>query len=411
MSAIRVNGVRYAAGLDWLPRGNWLDTAREARKVGSMWCAYDGQQTGYAGASEEYAAGTPVLAAALRGSIDGDSWMALVGSDDGRCAVVQVGEGAILGTGDRVFGSAAEAVEAVEEFAQLGWDLHATPGLVEGAAALDLEALPRKVVLGRIPFHWLTRRLVARSGGLAAALVAGATGWGYREEIAGLWKGVEEDRVAAVEDVPEERLATALDSVALVEGCREALRRFVPEIPGWRRVSLTCRARFAETELIGVRPVFQGRPVMAVRWRAEPGRGEALYRQIAEKQLVSWKEKTGAGLEGLVEGGKAWMAVVLPPVAVVAGGVEAVPRRVLRERLDRRFGVAADEIRHDEQAGSVRIRTAEPLGRIADLLEGLEEFEVVGLAWGREGWVVEGRGIRTVTMPVSKFRALRGSVR
>ena len=410
MSVIRIHGVGFVAGLDWLPRGTVLDTAREARKVGSAWCAHDGDQTGYAGSSVEHEEGMPVLASALKAAIGGDRWMAVIRSDDGRCAVVQVGDGVILGNGDRVFGSAAEAVEAVEEARQPGWDLFATPGVIAEGTDFYAEALRGEISLEPVPFAWVTRRVMGAAGGLAAAVVAAVIGWGHREAIERLWKGSVEEAVKVVEDVQEERLPVGLDPIALVQGCREAVRRFVPEIPGWQRVSLTCTARFAENELIAVRPVFQGRPVMAVQWRVEPGRSESLYRQIAEKHLARWKQKTGAGFEGQVQAGKAWAAVVLPPVAVVVNGAAKVAKRVLRERVDRRFGAVADEIRHDAEDGLVRIGTAEPLVRIASLLEGMEGLEVTGLSWRRKGWVLEGRGVSTLTMPVSKFRALRGTL-
>lgn len=408
MSAIVIGGVKFVAGLDWLPRRGALDTAREARKVGSVWCAHFGEQTGYAGSSEEHAAGMPVLAAALRAAIGGDRWMALVAGEDGRCAVVQVGDGVILGSGDRVFGSAEEAAEAIARAREPGWEVYATPGLLADAAEFHAEVLRREALLERVPFSWVTRRAVGGAGGLAAALALAMAGWGYRGQIERLWTGSVQEAVRAVEVAQEERVPVGLDPVALVEGCREAVRRFVPEMPGWRRVSLTCRARFAESELIALRPVFEGRPVMAVQWRVEAGRSESVWRQIAEKHLVRWKELAGPSLEGLVEGGKAWAAVVLPPVAVVANGAAKPSRRVLRERVDRRFGMAADDIRHDEEDGLVRIATPEPLVRIAELVGGIEGFEVTGLAWARKGWVVEGRGVSTVTMPVSKFRALRG---
>ena len=410
MSVVRIHGLSFVAGLDWLPRGTVLDTAREARKVGSVWCAYDGDQTGYAGSAVEHEEGMAVLASALKAAISGDRWMALVASDDGKCAVVQVGDGVILGSGDRVFGSSAEAVEEVEEVRQPGWDVFATPGLIADGTDFYGESLRGEILLERVPFAWVTRRVARASGSLAAAMVLGVMGWGYREQLERLWKGSVEEAVKVVEDVQEERLPVGLDSIALVEGCREAVRRFVPEMPGWQRVSLTCTARFAESELIAVRPVFQGRPVMAVQWRVAPGRSESIYRQIAEKHLVSWKRKTGAGFEGQVEGGKAWVAVVLPPVAVVVNGAAKISQRVLRDLVDRRFAVVAKEIRHDEKEGLVRIGIREPLVRIAKLLEGMEGFELLALAWSRKGWVLEGRGASTVTMPVSKFRGLRGTV-
>ena len=411
MSGVRINGTVYVGGLDWLPRGGAVDTAREARRVGSVWCAYDGGQTGYAGRSEDHRAGMPVLAAALKELLGGERWSAVVAGEDGNWAVVQVGDGVILGTGDRVFSSEEEAVAAVEEGRSSRWRVYAAGVSIEGAESFDLSALGQDVCLEEVPFAWVTRKVVGAGVGFAATVVLGFAGLLYREELMELWAGSTEE-TAAVEEVAEElRVDVGLDSVGLVEGCREAVRRYVPEIPGWERVSLTCRARFAEGELTAVRPAFEGRPVMAVRWRLAPGRRESLYRRIAEGQLNKWKGETGKGLEGLVEGGRAWVAVVLPPVAVVSEGRGAVSRLALRKAVDMRFGAVAKNIRHEEAGGGVRIRTAESLGRIARLVEGMDGFEVVGLSRGEFGWEVEGRGAAPVNMLVSKLRALTGDMR
>lgn len=411
MSVVVVNGVGYAAGLDWLPRGSVLDTAREARKVGSVWCAHHGEQTGYAGGSPEHAEGIPVLAAALRDLIDGDRWTAVVAGEEGYWAVVQVGDGVILGTGDRVFRDEADALAAVEEGRAARWTVLVAGVSIDGAAELDLAGLGEAAVLQRVPFSWFTRKVARAAGGIGAGMVLGLAAFSYRQELWLLWEGSVKEAAQVAEVTEEQRVGVGLDSVALVEGCREAVRRYVPELPGWERVSLTCRARFSEAELIAVRPVFEGRPVMAVRWRIEAGRRESLYRRIAENQLAKWKQDTGAGLEGLVEGGRAWVAAVLPPVAMVSERRGPVSKLALRKAVDMRFGAVAEAIRHEEEKGLVRIRTAVPLGRIAELVDGMEGFEVMGLSRNRVGWVVEGRGVRTVSMPVSKFRELRGDLR
>lgn len=410
MSAVLVNGVRYAAGLDWLPRVGALETAREARKVGSVWCAYEGAQTGYAGESADHEKGMPVLAAALRALVRGERWTVVVACEDGKWAVVQAGDGVILGTGDRVFSSGDEALAAVEEGRSSSSRIYVVGISIEGAEALDVSALGREVALEVVPFAWVTRRVALVAAGIVVGGVSGVVALIHVDALVGLLRGTVE-KVEKVAEVTEEaRVAVGLDSVALVEGCREAVRRYVPEIPGWERVSLTCRARFAEGELIAVRPVFEGRPVMAVRWRIAPGRRVSLYRQIAEGQLEKWKRETGSGLEGLVEGGRAWVAAVLPPVAVVWEGGNVGSRLALRKAVDMRFGAVAEDIRHADADGSVRIRTAEPLGSIAKLLEGMDGFEVVGLSRNQSGWDVEGRGVKTVIMPESKFRALTGGV-
>ena len=374
-----------------------------------MWCAHDGEQTGYAGESRDHEAGLPVMAAALRAKIPGDRWMALVPGDDGRCVAVQVGDGVILGSGDRIFGSVADAVDAVGQVKELGWEIYATAGLVEGAMLLDPAGLSREVVLGRVPFSWVTRRRVASLG--VTATLAGLvwTGFSYRDAIENwIYGPVVEEKTA--EEVQEPRITVGLDSVALIQGCREGMSRFVPEMPGWERVSLTCSARFSDPQLTGVRPGFEGRPVLAVRWRLESGRSESLYRQLAEGHLARWKSSGGSALEAQVAGGKAWVAVVLPAVTVEAVRGAAMSRLLLRKAVDRRFGMVARLIRHGGDGGGIRIETGATLPSIAKLMDGMQGFEVTGLTRAKEGWLLEGRGTRPVSMTVSKFRALRRAI-
>ncbi len=97
MSALELQGRRFAAGLIWLERANWPALARTARRFGRPWYVHHGAQSGYAG--DDDVAGSddarspevapPALAAALLRHIPDDFWMALVLADDGRCALVQ----------------------------------------------------------------------------------------------------------------------------------------------------------------------------------------------------------------------------------------------------------------------------------------------------------------------------------
>ena len=154
MSVLRLGGRRYVAGLFWLERGGAASAARNARAFGRPWHVHWGEQTGYA-ADEEDPAGCPSLAASLQAHIGAPFWMALVEATDGRIALVKARDGAILADGDEVFADRAAALEAFARSRDVGWALHATPGLVEGEVAeLDPAALPSDRAMGLVAARW-----------------------------------------------------------------------------------------------------------------------------------------------------------------------------------------------------------------------------------------------------------------
>ena len=410
MSGLLVGGRRFAAGLDWLPRSSVAQTAHEARKGGSVWCAYFGDQTGYGGQSEEHEVGMSALAAVLSAWIEEQTWMALVLADDGRCVLVQVRDGRILASGDRVFESAEVACAQLEGVDGSGWVFYATPGILEGAREIDVGLLPAEGGLRPAPLSGVTRKKVLRGAGVAAAAGLMFAAWGFKDRIVLLVLGppVTPQIVGKKQDP---RIASVIDSAALVAGCREGIRRYTPGMPGWRLKDVTCVARFADEKLLAVRAGLKDRPVLVVRWRMRPNAEEALHRQVADRHLTEWKSGSRAGeLEGSVVGRDAWMAVGLPPVAVEANQGLVPSLLSLRTDLDRKFGLRAVRIEHGRKAGLIRIVMREPLSQIGQLVEGVDGFEVLKLVRGGSGWVIEGRRAKPVRMKESGFARLRSFI-
>ena len=406
MSVIEIAGIAWAAGLDWLPRGNPAQTAYEARRGKSDWYAHHGTQTGFARGLERYSAGMPVLAAALHEAIPEDRWMALLIGDFGGCAVIQVNDGVILSDGDRVFASLEEGRAVVDGFDKTGWVFYASSGVLEGGKGVDAAGLPRETVLRRVPLAGVTRRTLV--GAVAGVCMAGAVGtaWFMRSEIMA-WIYPPPEPVATPEKGEERRIAAVIDSGALIRGCREATRRYTPGIPGWKVVRLECTAKFADRALIAIRPALKSRPAMIVRWKLDDADEGSLYRRVLEGHLSAWKTtRRGAGLEAQVDGSRAWMVVALPPVAVEAAG-PAPSRLAVRGMVDRRFGLRASRIEHSEQGGTIRIVMEEPLSGIGSLFEGLRGFELTRLASAGGGWVLEGRREKAVRIGESAFAAVR----
>ena len=406
MSVIEIAGIAWAAGLDWLPRGNPAQTAYEARRGKSDWYAHHGEQTGFVRGSERYSAGMPVLAAALHEAIPEDRWMALLIGDFGGCAVIQVNDGVILSDGDRVFASLEEGRSALDGLDKTGWAFYASSGVLEGARGIDVAELPREAGLRRVPLAGVTRRTLVRAG--AGMCVAGAlvAAWAMRSEIVA-WVYPPPEALAIPEKGKEPRIAAVIDSGALIHGCREAMRRYTPGIPGWTVARLECTAKFAESALIAIRPALKDRPAMIVKWKLAGGDEESLHRRVVERHLSEWKTaRRGAGFEAQVDGSQAWMVVELPPVAVEAAG--SVPSRLaVRGMVDRRFGLRASRIEHSEKGGTIRIVMEEPLSGFRSLFEGLNGFELTRLARAGGGWVLEGRREKAVRIRKSTFSAVR----
>ena len=409
MSVLTVSGRRFAAGLYWIERGGAASVARNARAFGRPWYVHWGGQTGYA-ADEEDPAGCPSLAASLQARIGAPFWMALVEADDGRLALVKAREGAVLADGDEVFPERASALEAFERSRDVGWALHATPGLADGeVAAIDPAALPDDPAthLVAAPLARLGLRTAASVLAVAAVMTASVVLWTERES---LWRLIADpEPEAEAEQAPADPPVTvALDAGALIAGCSQALMEHPPWLPAWRTERVTCEGRFSHrgtpwyAALTAARPELEDRAVLVVRWRLGSGRPEPFHRRIAEAHLSGWYAAS-------VTGERAWAVVPLAPVLVLT---EAVPPSLLelRAAVDRRFGARASRIEYQPQGADgveVRISTHRPPERLADAVAAVPGLELVRLAQGAAGeWTLEGRRVAPASIPRSMFERL-----
>ena len=402
MSVLGIGGRRFAAGLYWLERGNAASVARSARAFGRPWHVHWGEQTGYA-ADEEKPDSCPSLAASLQAHIAGPFWMALVEATDGRLALVKARDGAMLADGDEVFADRAPALEAFERSRDVGWALHATPGLVEGeVAGIDASALEDDPAmrLAAAPLARLSLPKVGRFLALAALVAGAAVMWSYRENV---WRLVTGPEPVAETEVPVEPPVTAaLDAGVLIAGCRQALIDHPPYLPAWRTERVSCEGRFADMALVGVRPELEGRAVLVVRWRLETGRPEPLHRRIAEAHLSDWYAAS-------VAGGRAWAVAPLEPALRLT--TDAPPSLLeFREAVDRQFGARGTRIEYPGQSADgieVRIATRRPPAALAEAVAAVPGLELVRLAQDAAGeWRLEGRRVSPVSIPKSRFEEL-----
>ena len=421
MSTLVINGQPFAAGLYWLERAGPAATARAARRFARPWCVHRAGQTGYAGGTEDDAPeGLPALAPALADSIESEFWMALVAGDaatgnstdtgdTGHYALIKVRDGAVLADGDEVITGRDAAVEAFDRARALGWDLYATPGLLASGADRDvteldvssLAAVPENV-LRRAPFTRIGRGRLALVLLLPAAIAGVWIAWIHRDALLD-WIGGTEPVAAAPPSEPD--LAIAVDSVTLIEACRQALIDYPPWLPAWRIESLTCTARFADPELAVLRPELAGRAVMLARWRLGSGHAEPLHRQVAEQHLSRWYAAS-------VVDARAWAVVPLAPMLRTVG--YASPKFIaLRRAVDRELGIRGAQIdyaRGPQGGWTVRIGYPGPLPHLADLFReaaGLAGLEITGLdSGGVGGWRLHGRPVAPEAMTRAEFREL-----
>ena len=408
MSVLTVGGRRFAGGLYWLERGNAASVARNARAFSRPWYVHWGEQTGYA-ADEEEPGSCPSLAASLQAQIAAPFWMALVEATDGRLALVKARDGAILADGDEVFPDRASAVEAFERSRDVGWALHATPGLVEGevpgrspVSEIDPSVLADDPAmrLAAAPLARLSLPKVGRFLALAVAVAGAAVVWSYMEDV---WRLVTGPEPVAETEVPvEPQVTAALDAGVLIAGCRQALIDHPPFLPAWRTERVSCEGRFADMALTAARPELEDRAVLVVRWRLETGRAEPLHRRIAEAHLSDWYAAS-------VTGGRAWAVVPLEPALRLT--TDAPPSLLeFREAVDRRFGARGTRIEYPGQSADgieVRIATRRPPAALAEAVEAVPGLELVRLARDAAGeWRMEGRRVSPVSIPKSRFEEL-----
>ena len=404
MSVVTVSGRRFAAGLYWLERGGAGTVARNARSFGRPWHVHRGEQTGYA-ADEENPQGCPSLAASLQVHIGAPFWMALVEADDGRLALVKARDGAFLADGDEVFPDRASALEAFERSRDVGWELYATAGLIEGEVAeIDPLALADDPAMRLVaaPLAGLKLPNVARVLAVAGGVAVVALMWSYRES---LWRLVTGPEPVAETEIPvEPPVSAALDPGALIAGCRQALEDRPPYLPAWRTERVSCEGRFDDPALSAARPELEGRAVLVVRWRLETGRLAPPHRRIAEAHLSAW-------YAGSVTGTRAWAVAPLEPVLRLS---DAAPPSLLefREAVDRNFGTHGSRLEYPSQSADgieVIIATRRPPARLSDAVVAVPGLELVRLWQGAASeWRLEGRRVSPVAMPSERFEELAG---
>ena len=419
MSSIVVNGRSYAAALYWLDRTGPAATARAARRFARPWCVHHAGQTGYAGGVDEDAPeGLPALAPALLQLIDGEFWMALIAGEappggkpageSERYALIKVRDGAVLADGDEVFTRRDAAIEAFGRARALGWELYATPGLLDAGAnrnvrALDVSGLPAGpgIALRRAPFTGVRRRHMALALLLPAVLSGAAFAWLGRDTLVSWIVGPEPVAVVAP-PAAEAELPVSVDSAALIEACRRALIDYPPWLPAWRIETLSCAARFADPELAALRPELAGRAVMLVRWRLAAGHAEPLHRQLAEQHLSRWYAAS-------VVDARAWAAAPLAPVLRIEGRTPP-PFLALRRAVDRGLaGARIDYARGPQGGWTVRIGHSGSLSGLAGRIRGITDtagLEITRLDRAPDGaWRLQGRPMAPEAMTRTAFRA------
>lgn len=412
MSVLTLDGRRFAAGLFWLEGGGTVASARAARRFGRPWHVRRDGQTGYA-PDEGAPGGCPSLAAALQTHLRSPFWMALVEADDGRCALVKVRDSQVLADGDEVFEDRAAALEAFERARPLGWDLYATPGLVEEglAGGIDAAALPDgpDLRLAPVPLARLAGGKMAWVLCLSIVVAGAGALWLYRDAVRNLLAGPP-PAVETVRAAVEPTVTAAIDGPALIEACRRAMTRHPPWLPAWRTERVVCEGRFSDEALLTVRPELRDRPVLAARWLLPPERSEALHRRVAEEHLAGWYAAS-------VSGGRAWAASPLDPVVRLSDAAPP-PFLAFRRAVDRRLGGPDARIEYASVGGErrdggveVRVATGLPLARMAALVGGVPGLEIVRLASDAAGaWRLEGRRAAPVSMPRSRYERLTGEI-
>ena len=409
MRVLAIGNRRFAAGLYWLERAGGTQLVRNARRFSRPFFVHLDGQTGYAGGAGD-PADTPSLAAALKAHIGSDFWMALVEGDGGGFALIRVRDGAVLADGDEVFEDRDAALAAFDRARDIGWTLHASPGLGDRTAcperikALDAAAIGvrESMLLAPVPLSRIGRRHAAAALCLAAGAAAALAGWQHRGAILELAAGAP----AAVEKAarPEPAVPAAIDGAALVAACREALLRRPPYLPAWSTVLVACDGRFDEPALVALRPELEGRAVLLARWRLEAGRSEPLHRRIAERQLAGWYAAS-------VAGDRAWAVAPLAPV-LRAWRRPARSAVAFRRDIDRGFGARGARISWRAAPGGaapdgVAIVTGRPLGDIARLAAGLPDLEITRVSRRPDGgWRLSARRAAPAAMPRSRFETL-----
>lgn len=401
MSAIVVRGKRWAVGLDWVDRTGTVAVAQTARRLDYRWIVPRDAQTGFALDHPDHDAGLPSLAACLAEIIPVETWMALIEGQGGRFALIKVTQGGVLADGDTYHDRPEPAIDAWNRAAGQGFALYASASLPIDATDLDLDELvpEARYGLAPAPLHALTLRRAAAAAAVLLVAAAALVAVLYAEEIAELLFPA--PKPAVEQPPPEPTVRAAIDSVALVAGCRRALRDRPLLLPGWTVQSLRCHAALAEPALTAVAGDLFQRPALVVQWRLEGARRGSVYREIALAHLKGWSLAQ-------VTATAAWGVERLPPVMVEVAG-DPPPTLAWRRALDRRAGPRATRLEYVSGANvqAVRVETGQSLGALAQWLASVPALEVTVLRRNGSGWQLDARRTSPVELRESVFEARR----
>lgn len=391
MSVLRIRGVDFAVGLRWLSGRPGLHlTIWDSRRSGRPFYVRREGQTGYALPEAEHE-NVPSLAGALADVLRGDHWVAAVEADDGRYAVIAASWGELIADEDRVIESREAALGAVETARKDGFAVHAPEGLVPDAEPLDwqelLTAAADAARLRPAPLSRLGRQHLHYAAAASVAVAAGMSLWSSRDALLEMVYGPPKQEEIKV--IP--RVEAAVDTLAFIEGCRQALRASPAGMPAWKTESVTCYAEMQDPQILGAAPQLNGRPVLFARWVLH---GEtsapAAHRRLAEARLASW-------YAGGTSGDSAWGVRELPVVLRPWRGRSRPNARALRRDVDGAFGLVASirqEKRRSGEGQNYVIASAQTLDQIAALAAVVPGLEVRRLSLLEDGgWRLEARPV------------------
>lgn len=410
---LELGGKRFVAGLSWSLKGEEGGGKGRRRRSWSVDCedqvgrsSGDDQLSGVDGVPSVAAAMTGYLGGAAEGGGEG-GWLALLQADDGRFAAVRVRDGVLGPDGDVVLADAGAAAQSVEAARGEGANVYATQGAVTDGGVFVNVDVDRLAEVGaswgmRRSGGGTTRLKAAGLGGALLALCAGGLMVLAPDTVFGLFERQKERVISGLLE-QEPQVVARIDSVALVEACASALEARPPYMPAWEVSGIECHAWFTEWDFVTLRPELEGRAVMVVRWSLPAHYVAPLHRRIAEEHLSAWY------IASVVET-SAWAVAPLGPVLGPAEGEPVLPYLAFRREVDRHLGMQGGGIEYggDSDTVAVTVKLRQGLGRIAELVAAIPGFEVVSLAGGDGGWVLEARPVAAVALKAGLFRELAG---
>ena len=408
MAVLEIGGQRFAAGLDWLDGTSSQAAGKAAADADRPWIVYVDGQTGLASADGD-PGGTAALGAALRKLAPEETWMALVGEGEGPWAVIRQGARRLLADGDRVYGTAGEAVAAFGEARDRFGVLMASPGLLPDdpdVRVLDHAAIAKVEGLAAIRAAPKSKRKTAGRarllGILALVALIGAVGsaWNYWSDLERLWKPEPPEKPAVA------MIGTATDADAFLAGCASALERVLLHLGAWETRDLVCHARFLHGGIVQVHPELRGRPAVLATWKLAPGLDVQAHRRLAEHALreTSGWERYQVGAD------TAWAVVPLGPA--VRKFRAPPPYAEFRASVDREFGLRGLTVAYGETpshpAGDAAVTVTGRLGvpELREIVSAVPGLEPVQVATEADGLKLVARKERKELMAEPEFEKI-----